>query len=91
MPDPTIKARYLLDRCTPPEIREELEKRFGARDGDVVVMLDDGSLGLGRNLDGPDTARLTRLLWPASRQASSSSSPPPSRKPRASRHLKVEK
>jgi hypothetical protein len=91
MADPEIKARYVLDRCTPHEIREELEKRFGARDGDVVVMLEDGSLGLGRNLDGPDTARLTHLLWPASGQASSSPLPPPSRKPRASRHLKVEK
>jgi hypothetical protein len=91
MADPQIAARYVLDRCTPPEIRGELEKRFGARDGDVVVMLEDGSLGLGRNLEGPDTARLTNLLWPASGQASSSSSPPPSRKLRASRHLKVEK
>jgi hypothetical protein len=50
--DPTIRARYLLDRCTPPEIREELEKRLGAREGDSIAVWDDGTVTLARRVSG---------------------------------------
>jgi hypothetical protein len=90
MADPQIAARYVLDRCTPPEIRRELEKRFGARDGDVVVMFDDGSIGLARIEEGPEATRLGRLIWPAPEASSPSASSPLPRRHRRG-HLKVEK
>jgi hypothetical protein len=70
MADPQIAARYVLDRCTPPEIREELERRLGAREGDSITLLSDGTVGLARIEEGAAASRLTRLLWPVA-------SPPP--------------
>jgi hypothetical protein len=52
MPDPTIRARYVLDRCTPPEIREELERRLGAREGDSIALWSDGTVTLARKASG---------------------------------------
>jgi hypothetical protein len=89
MADPQIAARYVLDRCTPPEIREELERRLGAREGDTVVMFEDGSVGLGRNVDGADAVVLNRLIRSLLDQASPS--PPRPLRPRRDRHLRVEK
>jgi hypothetical protein len=57
--DPTIRARYVLDRCTPPEIREELEKRLGARIGDSIALWSDGVVTLAR-MASDDDARAVR-------------------------------
>jgi hypothetical protein len=91
VPEPKIAARYVLDRATPPEIAEELARRLGAREGDVVVRFEDGTVGFAQHFDGQDAAKLTRLLWPASVDDARLPSRPPSGRRRGARHLKVEK
>jgi hypothetical protein len=60
--DPTIKARYVLDRCTPPEIREELERRLGAREGDSIALWSDGVVTLVRMASDDDARAVLPTL-----------------------------
>jgi hypothetical protein len=62
--DPTIKARYLLDRETPVEIREELERRLGARDGDSIALWSEGVVTLVRMASDDDARAVLPTLRP---------------------------
>jgi hypothetical protein len=62
MADPQIAARYVLDRCTPPEIREELERRLGAREGDSIALWSDGVVTLVRMASDDDARAVLPTL-----------------------------
>ena len=62
MAEPAIVAVYVVDSTMPPDIREALIKRLGARDGDTVVMRADGSVALGRRASPGDARAVTRCL-----------------------------
>lgn len=94
MQDPWMEVEYEVGPCTPPEVRVELERRLGARDGDTVILFSDGSVALGRQASTEDARallpHLTRLQ-PSSVHAcdppSLSRPAPPSRRGHA--HLRI--
>jgi len=62
MPEPRIAARYVLDRSTPPEIREELARRLGAREGDSIALWSDGVVTLARMASDDDARAMLPSL-----------------------------
>lgn len=57
-----MEVEYDVGACTPPELRAELERRLGAREGDTVILFSNGSVALGREASPADSIALTPLL-----------------------------
>lgn len=91
MADPQIAARYVLDRCTPPEIREELERRLGARIGDSIALWSDGVVTLRRCASDEDAGAILPSLMDLSAPAVSRRARPGGRRRSDRAHLQVEK